>query len=61
MMGGPFILAAIVGLSMLMSTKEQRAQARAWWRPVGRRMLPFVLIGWAGILFSVIYYWSGDR
>ncbi len=50
---------ALVIICIAMSTREDRAAAREWLKPYTRRLLPFVAIMWAWIIWAVA--WPSPR
>lgn len=53
MPGGLMILLALICICVAMSTREDRAAARERMKPIGRRLLPFVVIFWGWVAFEV--------
>jgi hypothetical protein len=52
------MLGLIAMLSVLSTTKEDRAAARERMRPIGRAIAPFVVALWAFIIWAI---WSAPR
>jgi hypothetical protein len=47
------VIIAVLAISIMMSTRAERAAARERMRPIGRLLAPFAIILWIWIIWSV--------